>query len=342
MRLWSSSRRSHGVANLSIAICWVLSGSACVVKEPAGEAESSATINAGADPSRSGPGCAAQPPARGAARVAPPLDDASIAFEPGRAALWVMTWNLEWFQDPDEGPTDDAAQYAAVRNILASSSKTLVALEEVASEDAFDHLMHDLPRYAGALSGYAWTQKTALLWDSARFELVRLRAISGLDDAGRPPLEARLRDKQDQRELVVIVLHAKAQADAASYDKRASMARGLKAHLDAAPVATPTIVVGDFNDLLLGSITDGADTPYRPFLDDPAYAAPTRVLNQPEASETSFASGATVDHVIVSHELAARIDPKSVDVMRSELLARYPRYTSTISDHFPVTLAIAW
>jgi endonuclease/exonuclease/phosphatase family metal-dependent hydrolase len=202
--------------------------------------------------------------------------------------------------------------------------------------------MQDLPRYAGALSGYAWTQKTALLWDAARFELVRARAISGLDDAGRPPLEVRLRDKRDQRELVVVVVHAKAQADSASYDKRANLARGLKAHLDTAPAPTPTILIGDFNDLLLGSITDGADTPYRPFLDDPAYAAPTRVLNQAQTAETSFASGATVDHVIVNRELAARVDPVSVDVMRNELLARYPRYTSTISDHFPVTLAIAW
>jgi endonuclease/exonuclease/phosphatase family metal-dependent hydrolase len=253
-----------------------------------------------------------------------------------------MTWNLEWFQDPNEGPTDDAGQYGAVRDILASSSKTLVALEEVASEDAFDHLMLDLRRYAGALSGYAWTQKTALLWDSTRFELVRARAISGLDDAGRPPLEVRLRDKRDQRELVVVVVHAKAQADSASYDKRANLARGLKAHLETALGPASTIVIGDFNDLLLGSITDGADTPYRPFLDDPAYAAPTRVLNQPQAMETSFATGATVDHVIVDRELAARVDPASVDVMRNELLARYPRYTSTISDHFPVTLAIAW
>jgi endonuclease/exonuclease/phosphatase family metal-dependent hydrolase len=260
----------------------------------------------------------------------------------GQPRLSVMTWNLEWFQDPTQGPTDDAAQYNAVEEILESSGMSLVALQEVASELAFERLLRALPRYAGALSGYAWTQKTALLWDADRLELMSVHAIEGLDDAGRPPLEVRLRDKRDGRDLLVVVVHAKAQADAQSYDKRSHLAQGLKTHLDIEHPRTPLILLGDFNDLLIGSLTAGADTPYRLFLDDPAYAAPTRALDQPTAAETSFAWGATVDHVLVSDELAARVVPGSVEVLRDELLARYPDYTSSVSDHFPVTLAIAW
>lgn len=259
-----------------------------------------------------------------------------------RSALSVMTWNLEWFEDPKQGPADDAAQYAAVRDILTTSGTTLVALEEVASEPAFARLLRDLPRYAGVLSGYDWVQRTALLWDSSAFELQAVRAISGFDDAGRPPLEVRLRDKHDHSELLVVVIHAKAQADAASYQKRAHLAQDLKTLLDMEHAATPLIVLGDFNDLLIGSITKGEDTPYRPFLDDPAYFAPTRELDAPGARERSFATGATVDHILVSDELAARVDPASVRVLRNALIARYPDYTMRVSDHFPVTLTLAW
>lgn len=267
---------------------------------------------------------------------------ASATVDDAAAPFSVMTWNLEWFQDPDEGPADDAAQYVAVRDVLASSGMSLIALEEVASESAFERLLHDLPRYAGVLSGYAAQQKTALLWDEALLELHGLRAISGLDDAGRPPLEARLRVERDGSELLVVVVHAKAQADTASYMKRVHLAEGLKAHLDAEHPRVATILLGDFNDSLMGSILDGADTPYRPFLDDAAYAAPTRVLDEAGAKETSFATGATVDHIVISDELAPRVDPASVRVLRRTLLARYPDYLMRVSDHFPVTLALAW
>ena len=319
---------------------WLLGGPGCVRVEPERSIDSNARDSGTLAQERR---ACAPPAAPGAASVTDlPRDDAAVALGAARTPLSVMTWNLQWFQDPGEGPADDAAQYGAVRDILATSGMGLIALQEVASEGAFERLEHDLPRYAGVLSGFAWTQKTALLWDAARLELMSSRAISGLDDAGRPPLQVRLRDKRDGRELLVVVVHSKAQADAASYDKRAHLAQGLKAHLDAEHHATPTIVIGDFNDLLIGSITAGADTPYRPFLDDPAYATPTRALDEEGAKETSFAHGATVDHVIVSAELGNAVDPASVDVLRSELLARYPSYTSTVSDHFPVTLTIAW
>ena len=106
-----------------------------------------------------------------------------------------MTWNLEWFQDPNEGPIDDAAQYAAVRAILAGSDASVIALQEIASEAAFERLLADLARRCRRAVGLRRTQKTALLWDAAAFELVSAHALSGLDDAGRPPLEVELRGK---------------------------------------------------------------------------------------------------------------------------------------------------
>lgn len=257
-------------------------------------------------------------------------------------AFTVMTWNLEWFQDPSEGPMDDAAQYQAVRAILASERASVVALEEVSSEDAFERLLGDLPGQAGVLSGHAWTQKTALLWDSELLEVVHVRAIAGLDDAGRPPLEVKLRRRWDGGELLVVVVHAKAQADATSQAKRTRFAEGLKRHLDDQHAHAPSLVLGDFNDLLVGSLLAGHDSPYRAFLDDREFAAPTRALNAPGATENSYAFGDSVDHILVGGELAAQVDTASLNVLRDELLARYPSFTETVSDHFPVTIRLVW
>ena len=252
----------------------------------------------------------------------------------------LMTWNLEWFGDPSEGPADEGLQYDGVRAVLAERGRDLVALQEVASESAFDRLLRDLPGYAGALSGYAWTQRTALLWDTSAFELVRSRALSGLEDAGRPPLSVVLRRRADRRELRLLVIHAKAQADAASHDKRAQLASGLRTAL-ADELDAPTIIVGDFNDLLSGSITTGADTPYRPLLDDPRFAAPTLPLCAPGVTESSYAHGrGTIDHALLAPIDAFEVDPDSVDVLQDELLARDPTFSSTVSDHFPVVLAL--
>jgi endonuclease/exonuclease/phosphatase family metal-dependent hydrolase len=262
------------------------------------------------------------------------------ARDAGASRVAILTWNLNWFQDPTEGPSDDAKQYAAARDILADANADLIALEEIASEPAFDRLLADLPEYAGVLSGYDWTQKTALLWRATLFELASARAISGLDDAGRPPLEVSLRDKARAAPLLVVVIHAKAQADAASHDARERLAQGLKAHLDAEHATMPSIVLGDFNDRLSGSITQDAESPYRAFVDDARYATPTLRLDAASARESSYSWGATIDHIIVSDELAARVDEMSIDVRRQELLERYPDYTDTVSDHFPVTLAL--
>ncbi len=271
--------------------------------------------------------------------LAPARVDAD-AGSAGGAALQVMTWNLDWLGDPEQGPSDDALQQAAVRDVLARSQMQLIALQEVASEPAFDDLLRALPRYAGLLSGYAWTQRTALLWDARRFELGSARALSGLDDAGRPPLLVCLRAKPDGVPLRVLVVHAKAQADAASYDRRARFAEGLKAFADGEPLDAPLLVLGDFNDLLLGSISEGEDTPYRAFLDDPSYDAPTRALDEPGASEASYAHGRTIDHVLLRSAGLLAVRTGSVDVLQDELLARYPDYITTVSDHFPVTLTL--
>jgi trimeric autotransporter adhesin len=257
-----------------------------------------------------------------------------------------MTWNLNWFQDRERGPADDARQFREVRDILERTRADLIALQEVASEAGFERLRDQLPGYDGILARYDAPQKIALLWSTASFELRTSRSLTGLRDAGRPPLEVGLQALQGGPELLVCVVHAKAETSASSYAQRLEFASGLKAHLDLderGPNATGVVVIGDYNDLLIGSLTPGEPSPYRAFIEDRAYAAPTLVLNQQRAGEASSTWGATVDHVIVRNQRARDDDAGSqAIVLRDELLADTPDFVTAVSDHFPVSVLLQW
>jgi endonuclease/exonuclease/phosphatase family metal-dependent hydrolase len=276
----------------------------------------------------------------------PLLDASPVQLDPDRVELVAMTWNLNWFLDRERGPDDDARQFAKVRDILRSTRPDLIALQEVTSEAGFENLRHALGGYEGVLSRYEAAQKTALLWNDAVFEFRTARSLTGLPDAGRPPLEVSLQPVQGGRELRVCVIHAKAETSASSYAQRRDFANALKAHFDhdrdlEEPNTSPIIVIGDYNDLLLGSLSPGEPSPYRAFIEDRAYAAPTLVLNQGPSREGSYAWGATVDHVIVRHPPVPGSGDQAL-VLRDELLADTPDFVTAVSDHFPVSVVLRW
>jgi endonuclease/exonuclease/phosphatase family metal-dependent hydrolase len=256
------------------------------------------------------------------------------------AELRVMTWNLEWFQDPRHGPADDARQYQSVKQILQESGMSLIGVVEIASQPDFERLLGELKGYSGLLSTYKSPQKVGLIYANTQFELTESRELTEVASAGRSPLEVSLRRRWDGLPLCVIVIHAKAMADLKSYRKRAAFAEELKAYLDRERAAVPLIILGDFNDLLSGSITAGMPSPYQNFVDDPAYFAATRVLNTEPKGENSGSWGKTIDHIMVSDELGPRVKKDSADVLQKELRARFTKYTRNVSDHYPVTLTL--
>jgi endonuclease/exonuclease/phosphatase family metal-dependent hydrolase len=262
-----------------------------------------------------------------------PGDGAALAAA-GELAL--LTWNIEWFQDPERGPADDARQLEAVQGVLAQARADLAGLQEISVPARLAALLEHMPQYALAVSSYEWPQQTALLYRPAHFELVAARVVAGLDDAGRPPLEVEL-VAADGSALTVIVVHAKAGGDDASWQRRARFAEGLERHLDA--LLGPVIVLGDFNDGFTRSIAAGRPSPYARFSAGSGYGAPTAALEG--GAERSTVWGETVDHILLSDGLAARIDPQSVDVLRDELLARDPRFWDDVSDHAPVVARLA-
>ncbi len=273
-----------------------------------------------------------------------PLVDAGAPSPSGYDALRVLTWNVSWLGDtgPMRGADDDDVQAARVAQVLERREADVIALQELAAETALRTLLTSLPGYAGVASTYTQAQKTALVWNADELELVRADSLWDLDDAGRPPLVVVLRRKRDRRSLTLVVIHAKAGSDEPSHSRRERFAVGMHRALASLSPNMPILVLGDFNDRLQGSIAAGAQSPYRVFLADPAYVTPTATLDAADGSETSYAFGASVDHIMLRSDSEDRAHLVSAEVLRDELLDEDPTHVDTVSDHFPVTALLRW
>jgi len=266
-----------------------------------------------------------------AAQTAVPADRAG-----GRL---LVSWNLEWFMDPEHGPVDDVRQLNGARMALGALGAELIALQEIATPAALQALLAALPGYDGVLSSYEWPQRLALVF-RAPLQLQEVREVDGLDAVGRPPLEVSLRDERDGSELIAIVVHAKAFADESSWERRARFAAGLHAYLVEQHPGGRVLIAGDFNDQLLSSTVTGRASPYAVFVDDPRFLTPTAELERSGEDGSTARGGALLDHIVLGAALGSELIPGSADVLRGELLARDPSLSATVSDHFPVALRL--
>lgn len=264
--------------------------------------------------------------------------------------LDVASWNIEWFGAPSNGPADEGLQLAHARDVIRGTDADIWGLVEVVDGAAWDRLEAGLPGYTGVLAndrivtGGAASygrkeQKVGILFKSGVATLVRARVILAGDDvafAGRPPLEVTLRVTLNgvTEDLVVIVLHMKAFADQASWQRRRIAAGRLQDYLDATWPAQKVIVIGDWNDDVDTSITRGNPTPFASLVAAPhRYRFLTARLSERRvASTTGYKE--LIDHHLATDELAAAEVPRSAEVYRVD--AFIPAFERTTSDHFPV------
>ncbi len=270
--------------------------------------------------------------------------------------LDVAGWNLEWFGDPSRGPSNDTLQRQNAYDVLSGADIDLWGLQEIVSAAQFNTMKSQLAGYAGFLSNdpivtggsSSYTsseQKLGFLYKTSVASVQSARVILtayDYDFAGRPPLEVKLSVTLNGQadNVVVIVLHMKAISDSSSHQRRLNASNALKSYLDTTYPTQKVFVVGDFNDDLDTSITSGKPTPYANFLADAAdYQFPTKVLTDAGISSTA-SGGATLDHHLVTNELALSLVPGSTEVYRVDNYI--PSYASTTSDHFPIVSRYTW
>jgi endonuclease/exonuclease/phosphatase family metal-dependent hydrolase len=293
-----------------------------------------------------GPDSAAEPNRSDGAR---PID---IPARGAANTLDLGTWNLDWFGDTGNGPTDEEGQRRNIRDVIRGSGLDLWSLQEVVDDGAFRALVAELPGYAGLLAdepavggGATWyqdfgdrEQKVALLYRTEVIEIKSARVILTADNfafAGRPPVEIEIRATVDGRTIdgVVILLHAKASPDDASWARRETGAKALRRHLDERWPTMPVWVLGDFNDDVDRSIAGGKPSPYAAFVEAVDWAFPTESLSHQGTSSTVHFSD-VIDHHLVSDEALGGYVTGSAEAFRVDRWI--PSYDATTTDHYPV------
>jgi endonuclease/exonuclease/phosphatase family metal-dependent hydrolase len=297
---------------------------------------------------------------RDPAEVAPPDDDdddpdpTAIAIPPrGTDATFdVATWNVEWFGDPGNGPTDELGQLQRVRDVLNGAQIDLWALQEIVGDAEFNDLVAAAPGFSGLIAddpsvegGPNWyrdfgdnEQKPALVYRSSAVTVRSARIVLTDEDfafAGRPPFEARITVSIGGAtvDAVVLILHAKAATDADSYERRRTASVALQTYLDATWPTTPVWVLGDFNDDVDTSIRQGEPSPYQNFVDAADWSFTTAALSMQGATSTVGFSD-MIDHHLTSDEASAGYVAGSAEVFRVDQWIS--GFGDSTSDHYPV------
>lgn len=272
----------------------------------------------------------------------------------------VATWNIEWFGSSSNGPSDDERQFQNVKQIIAEADIDLWAVQEIANRDLFGRLTQELGAdYEGIIAQdeHSGSQRIGFIYNTNVIQPRRVQHIltdpNEYDFAGRPPLQLEANVTINDTTVVVtfIVVHMKAFSDLNSYNRRVKGARDLKIHMDFAtlfsqpgvPMASqPVVLLGDFNDLLEGSITAGQTrSPFAIFLEDTTdYFAPSLRIDQANeatfcGSSTLCSGSSTIDHIVITNELTDAYVTDSADRYES-LLQEVSGYVFNTSDHLPV------
>lgn len=286
--------------------------------------------------------------------------------------LEVVNWNVEWFGSTGAGlgPTNKDLQQTNVTNVLTTLGADVYALEEVvdvarlknvvaqlsaATNSTYAYQISDFGSYADnpADPDYAGAQKLAFIY---RTSVVSNPTFTGLlrcaeaDKcaafqpwaSGRFPylMSADVTLDGITKRVNFVAIHAKANATSTSandYARRKAGAEQLKAQLDEDFPGANTLILGDYNDVLEGTIATGvtpAVTSYAAFVQDANYVPLT--LDLARAGAQSTASFPTViDNVIASKPMANYYIAGSAAV-RTDVAAQVPSYATTITDHYPV------
>ena len=266
----------------------------------------------------------------------------------------VACWNVEWFGDASQGPTNEVTQYNNVKTVISNTEIDVWGVCEVSDPTTFYNLLNDLPSYQGVLSTYSQTQKTALIWNRDLFELMGSSLITDPNNSdfyyafasGRYPFEVLLRAKTHPFDSVYFyVVHLKANsgsADQASYTRRSNASLYLQQFLNTQRSNKKIVVLGDFNDDVDQSVVkiNGSylASPFDNFSNDSIrYFFPSKQLSL--AGETTYPNYTPIN--MIDHFLASRVLSDSFYVKQSatvlkQLSTQISSYLSTTSDHYPV------
>ncbi|MEK0440230.1 MAG: hypothetical protein RLZZ504_1146 [Bacteroidota bacterium] len=257
--------------------------------------------------------------------------------------LDVGNWNVEWFGDSLNGPSNEVTQLKNVTEVINNMDLDVMGLCEISNPGYWAKLQANLPQYGAVITNYAQTQKTALLYKKSMFRLLYSKSILLAFDyefaSGRFPLDVALESQWGSKKdtLYFWVIHLKANTGStseklASYDRRAKAAEELKNYLDPKK-RWKGVVLGDWNDDLDVSIVSGKSSPFLVWRNDTNYVFPSYRLSLAKQKSTASYSE-MIDHQCVTPSLKGNFLSNQSGVMVGD--SYIASYRLNTSDHYPV------
>lgn len=272
------------------------------------------------------------------------------------------------------GPTNDALQITNVTTVLQKLNLDVIAVEEVSDLPSFNQLVANLPGYAGTLSSrYSYSfdaadpnfppQQIGFIYNTAtvtkvseeplfvaQFDAARAGNTSIFPNyptgsgasfwsSGRLPFLTTFTSNiaGNPQTYRVVVIHGKSAGTTADHNRRVYDNKVLYDYLNATYPTDKIIILGDFNDQVVGSISSSPTSSYNIFVSDAAnYTALTQSISQIPGLGT-FVGGNTpsfIDHIMISNELNNSYISNSIAI--EDPRSYISSYSTTTSDHLPV------
>lgn len=263
----------------------------------------------------------------------------------------ISTWNLEWFGTPDttRGPSDKVRQRETIGRIMDSTQADIYALQEIVSDEELQKLSDSLDgNYARIFaSDITSDQKLAYIYNTTTVSSIQSAlAVNGGAQAwanGRFPFRLSCAVTVDGTlmNLHVFNIHAKATDSATAtedYTRRKVDAETFHAYLNDFYRDSNVVVLGDFNDRIIGTnVTTETATCYAAFDNDKTnWTILTRPLEEKGLASYVGFNRSFLDHIIISNEL----NNSHYRTYLEAPTAYISSYSSTVSDHVPVTTRI--
>lgn len=272
----------------------------------------------------------------------------------------ITNWNTEWLGCTQFGPDDESQQIENVVSAMLSMNSDIYCLQEISNTA----LNPSIESIVSLLGSEQWggaivpvntgdcTQRQGLIYKKSKVQLVNSSEMSTGNSAqgntyrynwsgGRYPAvyNVNLIAGNTLIPVSLVNIHAKAEdGEAASYTRRLGAAEALKTILDGAAYATnKVIVIGDFNDYLVGTSSNSCQcttSPFENFMDDEVnYTGITSALTD---VDTRFGIHPIIENIIISNELTdnyvANSTAQEVTVPQNIF-----NYYNTTSNHLPVS-----
>jgi hypothetical protein len=284
----------------------------------------------------------------------------------------LVTWNMEFFGNgttiPNFGPANRTNQIDNAAIIYNKMLPDVIGIQEVSDETAIDELLTKLPStYKKKISQvYSYSikanpntdpypaQKIGFIYNAATVDTLGFRvmavkpyrdAVAGTNStitdsfwsSGRLPFIGMFNvTTLDglKKKVNVVVIHAKSGATTIDNARRKLDVEILKDSLFQYHPGENNAIIGDYNDLVEGSISAGQTSPFKIFTDNGYKALTKTLLNEGKGTYVGSTNPSMIDNIIVSDELNSFYVANSTEI--EDARDYISGFSSNTSDHLPV------